>query len=168
MLMHYKKVFKSMFEIVIQKKAISKFVTSVDTRLQSTIIWKNILNELTRKNDGSPVTCAMLISIAKALWNVTSEVIFCFSSFLNYSKNNISSFPAFSSLSKELDPFWCLTHFSLLSWLFLANFGEFGKFWANLMVMTAKTWTLIDQGFIIGNNGKSSLVDGKLYPLFKI
>ena len=120
MLMHYKRVFKSTCETVIQKKAISKFVTSVVTRPQSTTTWKNTLSVLTRKKDGSPVTCAMHISIAKALWNATSEVIFLSS--LKYSKRYFL-FSCLSSLSKELDPFdaW-------LTSLFFRD-STFGRIW---------------------------------------
>ena len=151
MLMHYKKVFKSMFEIVIQKKAISKFVTSVVTRPQSTTTWKNTLSVLTRKKDGSPVTCAMHISIAKALWNATSEVIFFL--LLNI-QNNISSFPAFPPSRKS----WTLLMLdSLLSSFVTLLLGEFDGDDCQDM---NPDWS----GIIIGD-GNCSLVNGKPYPL---
>jgi hypothetical protein len=65
MLMHYKKVSRSMFEIVIPKKVISKYAIFVVTRQLSIITSKNTSNERTKRNGDLPVTFAMPIFIER-------------------------------------------------------------------------------------------------------
>ena len=52
MLMHYKKVFKSMFEIAIRKKVISKYAIFVATRRLSITTSKSISSERMKRNGG--------------------------------------------------------------------------------------------------------------------
>ena len=65
MLMLYKKAFRSMCEIAIQKKVTSKFATFAATRPHSTITSRNISNELMKRNDDSLVTYGESVELLK-------------------------------------------------------------------------------------------------------